>query len=82
VRAAVQPETRYAWLGRDRIAYQVMGQRPPDLVTTPGSFTHVDLVWEDPAAAPVPPQARLVLPVDPVRPSGYRLWVRKLIRGL
>ena len=23
--AGVQPETRYAWLGRDRIAYQVMG---------------------------------------------------------
>jgi class 3 adenylate cyclase len=47
----VRPETKYAWLGRDRIAYQVMGQGPPDLVTTPGSFTHVDLVWEDPAAA-------------------------------
>jgi class 3 adenylate cyclase/pimeloyl-ACP methyl ester carboxylesterase len=49
--AGVQPETRYAWLGRDRIAYQVMGQGPPDLVVTPGSFTHVDLLWEDPAAA-------------------------------
>jgi pimeloyl-ACP methyl ester carboxylesterase len=47
----VQPETRYAWLGRDRIAYQVLGQGPPDLVEIPGSFTHVDLVWEDPAAA-------------------------------
>jgi class 3 adenylate cyclase len=51
VGAGVQPETRYAWLGRDRIAYQVMGQGPPDLVATPGSFTHVDLMWEDPAAA-------------------------------
>src|SRR5215207_1938294 len=51
VGAGVQPETRYAWLGRDRIAYQVMGQGPPDLVVTPGSFTHVDLLWEDPAAA-------------------------------
>jgi pimeloyl-ACP methyl ester carboxylesterase len=47
----VQPETRYAWLGRDRIAYQVMGQGPPDLVVTPGSFSHVDLLWKDPAAA-------------------------------
>ena len=47
----MQPETRYAWLGRDRIAYQVMGQAPPDLVMIPGSFTHVDLVWEDPATA-------------------------------
>jgi class 3 adenylate cyclase len=51
VRAAVQPETRYAWLGRDRIAYQVLGQGPPDLVVIPGSFNHVELVWEDPAAA-------------------------------
>jgi pimeloyl-ACP methyl ester carboxylesterase len=51
VGAGVQPETGYAWLGRDRIACQVLGQGPPDLVATPGSFTHVDLVWEDPAAA-------------------------------
>jgi class 3 adenylate cyclase len=51
VGAGVQPETRYAWLGQDRIAYQVMGQGPPDLVSTPGSFTHVDTMWEDPAAA-------------------------------
>jgi class 3 adenylate cyclase/pimeloyl-ACP methyl ester carboxylesterase len=47
----VQPETRYAWLGQDRIAYQVMGQGPPDLVATPGSITHVDTMWEDPAVA-------------------------------
>jgi pimeloyl-ACP methyl ester carboxylesterase len=47
----VQPETKYAWLGQDRIAYQVLGQGPPDLVITPGSFTHVDTMWEDPAAA-------------------------------
>jgi class 3 adenylate cyclase len=47
----VQPETRYAWLGEDRIAYQVLGQGPPDLVVTPGSFTHVDTMWEDPGAA-------------------------------
>jgi pimeloyl-ACP methyl ester carboxylesterase len=47
----VQPETRYARLGQDRIAYQVLGQGPPDLVVTPGSFTHVDVLWEDPAAA-------------------------------
>ncbi|HEY3209965.1 MAG TPA: hypothetical protein VGL18_09270, partial [Actinomycetota bacterium] len=29
--AVVQPvETKYAWLGRDRIAYQVLGEGPPD----------------------------------------------------
>jgi class 3 adenylate cyclase len=47
----VRPETRYAWLGQDRITYQVMGQGPPDLVVTPGSFSHMDAVWEDPAVA-------------------------------
>jgi hypothetical protein len=44
----VQPETKYARLGGDRIAYQVLGQGPPDLVLAPGSFSHVDIGWEDP----------------------------------
>jgi class 3 adenylate cyclase len=48
----MQPvETKYAWLGRDRIAYQVLGQGPPDLVVTFGSFGHVDVAWEDPGIA-------------------------------
>ena len=33
---AAQPETRYARLGGDRIAYQVLGQGPPDLVFAVG----------------------------------------------
>jgi class 3 adenylate cyclase len=45
----VQPETRYAWLGQDRIAYQVFGQGPPDLVMAIN--VTVDVVWEDPGAA-------------------------------
>jgi pimeloyl-ACP methyl ester carboxylesterase len=44
----VQPETRYARLGGDRIAYQVLGEGQPDLVMTTGSFGHVDMAWEDP----------------------------------
>jgi class 3 adenylate cyclase len=44
----VQPETRYARLGDDRIAYQVLGQGPPDLVMTRGGYGHLDMVWEDP----------------------------------
>jgi pimeloyl-ACP methyl ester carboxylesterase len=41
-----------AWVaGGCRGAYQVLGQGPPDLVLTPGSFTHVDAMWDDPAAA-------------------------------
>jgi class 3 adenylate cyclase len=45
----VQPETRYARLGRDRIAYQVIGQGPPDLVLAVG--VTVDVAWEDPGVA-------------------------------
>jgi len=47
--AGVQPETRYAWLGQDRIAYQVLGEGPPDLVMT-GAVT-IDVAWEDPGVA-------------------------------
>jgi hypothetical protein len=44
----VQAETRYARLGQDRIAYQALGQGPPDLVFTVGTFSHLDIIWEDP----------------------------------
>ena len=47
----MQPETQYARLGPDRIAYQVLGDGPPDLVLAPGSFGNVDIVWEDPGFA-------------------------------
>jgi class 3 adenylate cyclase len=46
----VQPETTYAPLGDDRVAYQVLGDGP-DLVLTMGAFGHVDLQWEDPGLA-------------------------------
>jgi class 3 adenylate cyclase len=49
--AAGPPETRYARLGSDRLAYQVIGQGPPDLVFTVGAFSHVDIAWEDPQTA-------------------------------
>jgi class 3 adenylate cyclase len=47
----VQPETRYARLGGDRIAYQVLGQGPLDLVMTTGGFSQIDIIWEDPGIA-------------------------------
>jgi len=47
----VQPDTNYASLDGDRIGYQVFGHGPPDVVTTIGSYSHMDLVWEDPAIA-------------------------------
>jgi class 3 adenylate cyclase len=46
----VQPETTYARVGDDRVAYQVLGDGP-DLVLTLGAFGHVDLQWEEPATA-------------------------------
>jgi len=33
------------------IAYQVVGEGDVDLVWTPGAFSNVELVWEDPASA-------------------------------
>jgi pimeloyl-ACP methyl ester carboxylesterase len=47
----VQPDTSYASLDGDRIGYQVFGHGPPDVVTTIGSYSHMDLVWEDPGLA-------------------------------
>jgi class 3 adenylate cyclase len=47
----VLPETKYARLGGDRIAYQVVGDGPPDLVLTLNSFGHVDVGWEEPGYA-------------------------------
>ena len=47
----MQPKTKYVRLGGDRIAYQVLGQGPPDLVMTTGGFSQIDIVWEDPGIA-------------------------------
>jgi pimeloyl-ACP methyl ester carboxylesterase len=46
------PDTNFARLGRDRIAYQVVGEGPPDLlwVTTNGGSA-VDVRWEYPPSA-------------------------------
>jgi len=42
------PETRYARSGDVRIAYQVIGQGPLDLVFVPGFISNLDVHWEDP----------------------------------
>ncbi len=46
----MQPDTRYALSGDVNIAYQVVGSGPLDLVLVPGWVSHLDLLWEDPAA--------------------------------
>ncbi len=45
------PETRYAASGDLRIAYQVMGSGPIDLVHVPGWVSHVEYGWEEPSVA-------------------------------
>jgi class 3 adenylate cyclase/alpha-beta hydrolase superfamily lysophospholipase len=46
-----RPQTRYVDVGGAEVAYQVVGQGPPDVVWVSG-FTHIDLRWEDPGFSP------------------------------
>ena len=45
------PETRFAKLGNDRIAYQVVGEGPPDLLWLTGLGEPIDARWDFPACA-------------------------------
>jgi class 3 adenylate cyclase len=45
------PDTRYARSGDLRIAYQVVGQGPIDLVFVLGFISNIDLIWDDPVFA-------------------------------
>lgn len=45
------PETRFAAVGADRIAYQVEGAGPRDLLFTSGLWGHLDVYQEDPVIA-------------------------------
>jgi class 3 adenylate cyclase len=45
------PQTRYAMVGRDHVAYQTIGQGPPDLVFAPHWNTNVEALWEFPPLA-------------------------------
>ena len=47
----IQPETQFATVGNDRVAYQVVGEGPRDLVYTTGFSSHLDIEWEDPGMA-------------------------------
>jgi class 3 adenylate cyclase len=47
----MEPETWYASVGHTRVAYQVLGEGPLDLVVTAGTFGSVDVGWEDPMVA-------------------------------
>ena len=45
------PRTKYARSGDVRIAYQISGDAPVDLVWAPGTMSHLDLDWEIPERA-------------------------------
>lgn len=48
---AAPPQTRYAKSGEVNIAYQVLGEGPPDLVLVPGWVSNIEVFWEHPAPA-------------------------------
>src|SRR3954470_10493893 len=52
-RGPMQPDTHYAKSGDVRIAYQVAGDGPFDLVFVPGFISNLDLAWEEPHRARV-----------------------------
>lgn len=41
-----RPRTRYAKSGDIHIAYQVLGEGPPDLIVVPGWISNLDIQWE------------------------------------
>ncbi|HET9522083.1 MAG TPA: alpha/beta hydrolase, partial [Candidatus Limnocylindrales bacterium] len=45
------PETRYARLGELHLAYQVIGEGPPDILLLDQWFGHVDAQWDVPPVA-------------------------------
>ncbi len=46
-----QPETRFTNVGDDRVAYQVFGDGPHDLVASGGQWSNIDIEWENPTVA-------------------------------
>jgi pimeloyl-ACP methyl ester carboxylesterase len=48
----MQPETKYARSGDVSVAYQVVGDRGPNLVVVPGWISHVEYMWEEASFGP------------------------------
>jgi class 3 adenylate cyclase len=47
----IEPDTRYAGPPGARVAYQLFGDGPLDLVVGTGPASNIDLIWEEPSAA-------------------------------
>jgi class 3 adenylate cyclase len=46
-----RPETRYVRVGGIHVAYQVVGEGPPDILEVPNWLSHVEAMWELPWVA-------------------------------
>ena len=89
------PETRYARSGDLRIAYQVVGTGPRDLVFVPGSVSNFDLSWEmlewanyfsglhnfpdSSCSTSVVPASPTGLQAPPISKSGWTMFGRYLL---
>jgi class 3 adenylate cyclase len=49
--ARVEPDTQYARVDAEQVAYQIVGDGPPDLVISAGTYGSIDLDWDDPMVA-------------------------------
>lgn len=47
----MKPETKYARSGDVRVAYQISGEGPVDMVYAPGTVSHLDMDWDRPERA-------------------------------
>ena len=72
------PETRFASLGEDRIAYQVFGEGDIDLLYTSATGDPIDLRWEWPAYATFLPSPRRPGAGDHVRPTGVGFFGQRV----
>ena len=61
------PDTKYAKSGDVRVAYQVTGEGPADLVLAPGTASHLDLDWEWPEKASFLERLGSFCQADPLR---------------
>jgi class 3 adenylate cyclase len=50
---AVVPETRYTTSADVQVAYQVVGDGPPDLIFVPGWISNVDVIWDNSLIGPL-----------------------------
>ena len=61
------PPVQYAMSGDVEIAYQVLGDGPPDLVWVAGAITHLDVLWEHAGLPPLLRAAGVLLAPDRLR---------------